>query len=459
MMKETVFMTGLIAAVFTLTANAEPKQPNVVFILVDDMGWTGLSTTMDQGVKESGSDFYLTPNVDRLANEGMVFSRAYSPGPMCTPSRAGILTGKNPAELHMTTPGGGRAQNYQKLVSPDIVKDLPMGETSIAETLKQQGYATAHFGKWHLGQGNPGQHGFDSHDGSTGNDGADECDNTNPKDVFGVTDRAMKFMEEQSAAGKPFYLQLSHYAVHAPVKSLASSNTKFAEISAGKRHSNVEYAAMTHDFDTSVGYLLKKIHDLKLEDHTYIILMSDNGAPGNRRRPENAPLSFGKGTLYEGGIRVPLIIQGPGIKSGTRCSRIVTGCDLFPTICDWAGEKVGEIEGSSLTPLLLNKPSGFKRRNEGLVFHYPHYGMGPLQKPQSAFLIGKYKLLRDLESGVDQLFDLESDISETSDLAKKMPEISKHLSSMLDQRLKQLGAQSPSVNPDFDPRSIKSRPP
>ncbi len=443
----------LLSLLFTSTAFA---QPNIIFILTDDMSWTGTSVQIDEQVAASKSDFYQTPNIEKLASQAMSFSAAYAPGPMCTPSRAGILTGKTPAELHMTTPGGGRAQSYQKLLSADFVRDLPTTKITIAEALKTQGYVTAHLGKWHLGRSNPGDHGFDVHDGATQNtsNGTDD----NPKDVFGITDRAIDFMEEQAEAGKPFYLQLSHYAVHTPIESLEISRKKFQALEPGDRHHSVEYAAMTWDLDTSIGTLLNKIDELGLTKNTYVVLMSDNGGPGNRRQSQNLPLAGGKGSLYEGGIRVPLMVRGPGIEAGSFCRESVTGCDLLPTFCEWAKVPNQEkIEGTSLAPLLAGKDSDFQRSEKALLFHYPHYGLGPIQKPQSAIIAGEYKLIRDLESGDLQLFDLKNDLTESTNIAKKNPEKTEQLATLLDQRLAEVDAQMPTENPDYDPSKEQTR--
>ena len=442
-----------MASLFAITTIA--SKPNLVFIFVDDMGWTGTSVEMIKGNPETKSDFYQTPNIKKLASQGMRFSNAYSPAALCTPSRAAILTGKTPAELHMTTPGGGRVQDYHKLTSPSHTKDLPEKETTIAEALKEQGYATAHLGKWHLGQGNPGEHGFDVHDGSTGNES--EGTESNPKDVFGITERACEFMDEQAKEGRPFYLQLSHYAVHVPVEALDASKEKFSKVQKGERHSNVDYAAMTWDLDASIGTLLNTLDELKLADNTYVVFMSDNGASGNPRKPQNLPLAGGKGSFYEGGIRVPLIVRGPGIEPNAFCRENMTGCDLFPTFCEWAGLPAPEeIEGTSLVPLLEGKPDRFARQEDSLIFHYPHYGHGPAQKPQSAIIVNNYKLFKDLETETVQLFDLESDLSETKDLSKKMPEKAEQLGKLLDKRLKQVDAQRPTKNSNYDPDAESS---
>lgn len=451
-----------IIGLLCLSVLSVGAKPNFVFILVDDMSWTGLSVPMDDREKESQSDFYQTPNIDELAKQGMRFSNAYSPASMCTPSRAAILTGKTPAELHMTAPGGGRPQSYQKLVAPDFIRELPASETTIAEVLKTQGYATAHLGKWHLGNVSPTEHGFDVNDGATANEsgGTDE----NPKDIFGITERAVEFMKENK--DRPFYLQLSHYAVHTPFQCLEKSAEKFSKVRKGTRHTDAEYAAMTWDLDTSVGTLLEQIDDLGLAENTYVILMSDNGGPGNPRQSQNLPLAGGKGTLYEGGIRVPLIVRGPGIQADSFCHENVTGCDLFPTFCEFANVPIiGKLEGVSLVPLLTGSKnfqrslalSGVEGENS-LLFHYPHYGQGPMQKPQSALILENYKIVKDLETGAVQLFDLEKDLSEKTDLSKKLPEKAHELEALLEKRLKQVNAQMPTVNSDYDPSAQSARP-
>lgn len=342
------------------------------------------------------------------------------------------------------------------MIQPTHISEFPAVETTIAEVLKKSGYATAHLGKWHLGGGGPGQHGFDVHDGDTGNETPEDVEG--PKDITGLTERAKKFMEAQAKAGKTFYLQLSHYAVHTPIESQKASQEKFSGMQKGERHSDAEFAAMTWDLDASIGELLDKINELKLTDNTYVVLMSDNGGVGNPRQSQNLPLNGGKGTLYEGGIRVPLIIRGPDIKADSLCREGVTGCDLFPTFCEWA--EISEIEklaGVSLLPLLSGKGK-FQRCEDSLLFHYPHYGLGPAQKPQSALILGKYKLLKELETETLHLFDLEKDISEKNDLADKLPEKTAELDALMTRRLKELDAQMPSKNPDYDPDAKQERP-
>ncbi len=454
--RATAEETGAAAASASVRADATRQElpPSFVFILADDMAWTGLSVASDNRMPESKSDFYQTPHIELLARDGMRFSNAYAPAPMCMPTRASLLTGKSPAQLHMTTPGPAKQTvENRKLIPPRHVNALPTGEITIAEVLRRQNYATAHFGKWHLNGGGPGEHGFDRHDGETGNLGPGAYQDPNPKDIFGMTGRAMSFMEDQVAAGRPFYVQLSHYAVHEPSQALRSTQEAFAGATPGRMHQDVEVAAMTKDFDTSVGMVLKKIQSLGIAQNTYVVFMSDNGAGG---RQVNARLTGGKGSLFEGGIRVPLIVRGPGVPAGSSCHESVIGYDLFSTFCELAGQRssgLSELEGASIVPLLLGKEglAAFERNREELIFHFPHYGQGPRQMPQSAIRIGNFKLLRNYDTGDEQLFDLAHDMGEQTDLALKMPDKRKDLSAKLDAYLAQIKAQLPTVNPNYDP--------
>jgi len=441
-------MRTLLFYALSIASAVLAEKPNIIFIYADDMGWTGTSVEMIQGDPSTKSDFYQTPNLERLAARGMVFSQAYAPASLCTPSRAAVLTGKTPAELHITTPGGGRSAGAEKMQTPKPETSLLKNIPTIGTLLKAEGYATALPGKWHIGRNeHAGMYGFDLHDGATAND----CKGTDadPKEIFSLTERGIRFMEEHVKNGKPFYLQLSHYAVHFPIQSRPESIRSFETRSPGKIHAAANYAGMTWDLDASLGQIFQAVEKLNISENTYIVFMSDNGAQGNRRRPNNTPLFAGKGTLYEGGIRVPLMVCGPGIKSGY-CAEPVSGTDLYATFAKWAGASADSAESKDLTPLLTGNDDAFKRTKD-LLFHYPHYGQGMFQKPQTALIAGHWKLLKDWESDTVQLFNLSEDLGEQNDRSKSNPEKLNEMVSLMDQRLKETDAQLPAENPDYDP--------
>jgi len=429
-------------------------KPNVVLIYADDMGWTGTSVEMIKGNPDSKSDLYQTPNLETLASRGMVFSQAYSPGPMCTPSRAAVLTGRTPAELHITTPGGGRTDGSRKMLTPRPSTQLPDDIPTIGTMLKAEGYATALLGKWHIGRrDHAGQYGFDHHDGPTENDRNGSP--SDPKEIFSLTERGIRFMEENVKAGKPFYLQLSHYAVHAPVQSRQESIDRFSDVLPGSIHEDPNYAGMTWDLDASLGQLFEALEKLNIEDETYVVFMSDNGASGNRSRPDNTPLFAGKGTLYEGGIRVPLIISGPGLNIGYS-STAVSGVDLFVTFAAWAGADIELSDSEDLTPLLIGNPEQFRRKRT-LLFHYPHYGQGQFQRPQTALIIDQWKLFKDWETDTYKLYDLESDLGEKDDLSSEERDVFNNMLAAMNSRLQEVDAQLLSANPDYDPTAEPQR--
>ncbi|UDQ96459.1 sulfatase [Lentisphaerota bacterium WC36G] len=448
MRKKLLFLTGMLA----LNINGQTSNPNFVFILVDDMGWTGSSVQMDDKIKNSISDYYQTPNLEKLASNGVRFSNAYSPAALCSPSRASILTGKSPAQLHITTPGRPKKNSgSRKLIAPQHISEFPESEITIPELLKSKGYVCAHFGKWHLNGGGPEQHGFEISDGNTSNAPNSNFEENNPKDIFGITQRAEEFMAKNVKANKPFYVQLSHYAVHEPIACRNETLHAVEKWQKGNCHNNEKFAAMTKDFDTSVGMVLDKIKELGIADNTYIIFMSDNGAGKKATgRKTNFPLRGGKGSFYEGGIRVPMIICGPEISKNRICREKVIGYDLLPTICQLAKiTKLPEnIEGVSLKPLILS--NGNIKRSKPLLFHFPHYGKGPRQKPQSAIIDGNYKLIYNPEDKSVELYDLSLDISESKNLAKSDSELTSKLKKLLQQRLKEVGAQFTKENSTYN---------
>lgn len=428
------------------TLGVAAERPNIVFMLSDDQSWNGTSVAMHPDLPGSKGDIFHTPNLEKLASQGMRFSAAYAPASVCSPTRISLMTGKSPAALHWTKAAPPEAGH--KLLEPRNVKRISADETTIAELLRGAGYATAHYGKWHIGGGGPEQHGFDESDGDTGNENAFKFHDPNPVDIFGMADRAAAFMEKSSRAGKPFFIQLSWNALHASVNANKATLAKYERALSGRNSRQVSIAAITEDLDSGVGQVLASLDRLGLAGKTFVIYMSDNGASSGKKL-----LAGGKGGMWEGGIRVPFMVRGPAVKANSWCQTRIVGYDLFPTFCEWAGIAPTALpeglEGGSLAGLLANDGRGEVKRPRGeLVFHFPHY-QG--DTPHSAIIDGDLKLLHFYEDNHDELYDLAIDIGERNDLAQHRPAETKRLRDRLDRYLKAVAAQMPTPNPDYDP--------
>ncbi|MFO0909461.1 MAG: sulfatase-like hydrolase/transferase [Isosphaeraceae bacterium] len=430
-------------------------RPNIVFIVGEGHGWSSLSVPSDDTAPASKSNHVRTPNFERLAREGMRFSRFYAPSPRCTPSRAAYFTGVNPAKLGMTFVGVGRSEGGStdpgaKLATPRPVLELPESTTTIAELLKRAGYATAHFGKWHVGRTSPARHGFDDSDGATSNGGPENVENPHPKQLFGMTDRGLAFMKRQVAARRPFYLQLSHYASRRGGDASAEAREAVKAWGSGLDERRLGEAACDFDLDLALGKLLEGINDLGVAGNTFVVFTTDHGSPGR-----NPPLDGGKGSVREGGLRVPLIVRGPGVAAGV-CSHVPAfGADLVPTFAALARVKEAlppDVEGGSLVPLLTNQGKGTVKRPGGEpVVHFPHYDGDPLG-PASALYSGSLKVIHVYETGAVRLFDVERDPGERRDLAPELPDKARQMDNALRDRLKVLGARFPTPNPTYDPK-------
>ena len=433
----------LVLGCATVLRAAADVGPNFVVIMAEAQGWPNTSVMMDDRLSASKSAVFKTPAVERLAREGMRFAYGYALSPRCTPSRAALLTGIGPAALHMTYVGVGRETGPVRtaLIPPEPVLEMPTAVTTVAEMLKGVGYTTAHFGKWHVGRTDPGKHGFDESDGATNNGGPDGVANPNPKQSFGMTERGIAFMRRAQLAGKPFYLQLSHYP-----------NQERKEGGGGNGRDRDTVRADSDEIDKTVMQLLTALDTLGLPGRTYVIYTADHGGQG---RNGNAPLSGGKGAVTEGGLRVPFLIRGPGI-AGNVCSRVpVTACDVLPTIAELAGVRAAlpaAVEGGSLAAVLRDQAGrgNVQRSREELVFHFPHYDMGN-GGPATAILLGDYKLVRNYEKKTQRLFDLENDPGEERDLAAKLPEKAAELDARLTRYLNAVAAQLAQPNPNYDP--------
>lgn len=449
--QQVFFIVGILLLLFACNSTdlskkeneINPTSPNFILILADDQGWNGTSVKMMDNESGSKSDYFETPNLELLAERGMRFSDAYASAPVCAPSRYSIQFGKTPARLSLIRVG---------MNTDHIDHD---GFTSVPKALKKinSQYITAHFGKWGMGS-NPSVFGYDVSDGPTKNKDGNFDNNRSqwehvfkkdPKNIFSLTDRAIEFIDSSKAEEKPFYLQISHYAVHSNVESKEKSYTKFKEKPKGAQQKDLGFAAMTFDLDDGLGRLLKKINELGIEDNTYIIYMSDNGSvpniPGAKKyeKSYNFPLSKGKWDAYEGGVRVPLIVSGPGIKYGTESATPVSGTDLLPTLIELAGNKtipLTEIDGGSFASILLNKKNQqINRAVDGIFFHVPYKNGIALKRPHSAVRKGDYKLIKFQDDKSILLFNLIKDKMEQLNLATLQPEKAKELEKILDSYL------------------------
>ena len=447
--------------------NGSDSKPNIVFILADDLGWSDVNCY--------GHRFHETPNIDRLAAGGMRFTDAYAACPVCSPTRASIMTGKYPARLGLTDwiPGMRSGPRF-KLIMPNFINRLRLEEVTIAEALKGAGYVTGSVGKWHMGHKGflPEDQGFDVNVGGTRfgwPDGGYFLPNKMTlKDMKKgryltdrLTDEGLKFIEANKAPStgsgqaRPFFLYQSYHSVHTPIQAKADYIKKYkAKASPDGKKYHAAYAGMVQSLDEGVGRILDKLRRLKLTRNTAVFFMSDNG--GLRRVTDVRPLREGKGHIYEGGIREPMIVRYPKvIKPASTCSAPVSSVDFFPTILELAGVKFShQIDGVSFAGLLTGSKKTLDR--EAIYWHYPHYS--PQRgKPASAVRAGDYKLIKLYEGDEIELYNLKDDISETTNLAKSQPDRTARMKKMLDDWLKEVKAQFPRHNPKYG-RKTKVRP-
>ena len=445
--------------VMPATSQAQQPSPNFIFILTDDQGWSSTSIGMDDRSPDSKSDYYETPYIDQLAREGMRFTQAYSPASICSPSRRSILLGQTPARLGDETfkEKYDPKKNSVSLTIPRLLKSL------------NKDYRAAHFGKWDLrAEIFPEDMGYDESDGDTRNahgnlmSGGDDkwtdiFVNDDPKRTVSITSRAMNFMERQVNNGQPFYLQVSHYAPHVDIQTRQATLEKYQNKPFGKKHQNPGWAGMLENMDTAVGEILDKVESLGISDNTYIIFMADNGGvefippvpakskllhPDTFDRPtRNYPLRGGKWTLYEGGIRVPFVVKGPGVAPGKMSHVPVGGWDILPTIAELAGYEKHlpeELDGGSFARLLHAGGVGnISRINDYFVFHRYHSSY-----PHSAIVQEGYKLIVFWKTGQAELYQVAAEIGERSNLIKKEPARAKALYRLLTAYLEE-------VNPDL----------
>jgi arylsulfatase A-like enzyme len=459
-------------------------QPNILFILLDDMGWRDLTCY--------GSTFYETPNIDRLAKEGLLFTDAYASCPVCSPTRASVITGKYPARVDLTNYIAGKSSGL--LQCPKYTEALPTTHTSVATALKDGGYQTWHVGKWHLGgEGHePEQFGFEVNVGgcSWGAPGkgyfypwhmpAPGMEDGKEGDYLTdyLTTKAIELIDQRDA-DKPFFMNFCHYAVHTPIQAPADLIAKYEQKARDlgldkmqtvikcekfpslqgrgghvKRRiiqSHAAYAAMIENLDQNIGRLLDALAAAGIAENTAVFFTSDNGglATSEGSPTSNYPLSEGKGWMYDGGVREPLLVRWPKrIEAGTTTDAITTSTDFFPTFLEMAGLPLrpdDHVDGMSILPAL----EGDAKFDRGAIYwHYPHYS-NQGGTPGCSIRRGEWKLIEFFETGGLELYNLKEDIGEHHNLAKKHPELTAELHQMLVEWREEVDATIPQVDPDY----------
>ncbi len=466
-----LFLTALFSAITSaqFSANANEK-PNIVFILADDLGWADLPCY--------GNTFNEAPNIDKLAESAMRFTNAYAACPVCSPTRASIQSGQYPARVGVIDFITGHWRPYEEVIVPkNRTQFLPTEIETLAESLKKAGYATGYFGKWHLGftkETSPENQGYDKvHVHSGGGYYQPKFTPEPEKEYKGrlseiLTDMSVEFMEENKQ--HPFFLFLAHYDVHVQLDADKDLINKYL----GKERKddypgNAVYAAMVEHVDRSVGRIISKLEELNLDKKTMVIFYSDNGGligrfdripllaegslPVYENNPlqfiasSNAPLRAEKGTVYEGGIREPLIVKWPGkIKAGSESKAIVSSVDFYPTFLELAGveKPVQILDGKSLLPELLENKFEPER---AIFWHYPVYHH---EQPMGAVRKGEWKLVENFVTGKFSLYNLRADISEAMDLSEIYPDKTEELKELLKEWQKDVKAEFPVPNPNFD---------
>jgi len=437
------------------------QKPNVIFILADDLGWSQTGAY--------GSAYYQTPNIDRLAREGVRFSDAYTAAPVCSPTRASIMTGKHPARLHLTNFIPGNMRDIYPLTQPEMQQFLPIEEITLGNLFSEQGYHTAMFGKWHLSPVKFGPESlpyYPDKQGFTRQFVIDKpCWTTNPEldphksDQIG--NASVEFI--RTNARSPFFLFASFSAIHDPLVERAESISRWKQVEeSDKPENNPIIAAILARMDANVGKIIDAVDETGLKDNTIIIFYSDNGGLelntvyhydcDTLRLARQTPLREGKGWLYEGGIRVPLIIRWPGvIGEGIVSNEVVSSYDFMPTFRDMLGvDQERDTDGVSILSHLTTREPLSERNH---YWHFPHYHRGP---PSAAVRSGKWKLIEWYEASIMEsdkpafeLYDLENDIAEAVNLADSMKEVTKTLAGDLARWRNEVNAQMPVPNPGY----------
>jgi arylsulfatase A-like enzyme len=429
---------------------AQTKRLNFVFVLLDDLGWRDFGCY--------GNTFHETPNLDRLCADGAKFTNAYAACPVCSPTRASILTGRYPVRFGLTDWIPGRNEPKRAVLQPRTRQELPLEEVTIAELLKPAGYRTATIGKWHLGGDGfePSRQGFDVNVAGTfrghpesyfGPFKLPELEGSSADDY--LTDRltaaAERFIEE-SAGRSPFFLYLPEFAVHLPLQAKKNLVEKYRRKNGGKEYPKPVYAAMLDSVDQGIGRLRAKLKQTGISEETVFIVTSDNGGVTQPRITDNSPLRAGKGHVYEGGIREPLLVYWPGVtKPGVTIDTPVTSVDFLPTLLQLAAQPIPKgIDGVSFVDLLRGRSTD---QNRPLFWHYPHYSPQG-GEPAGAVRAGDWKLIEFFGDGRIELYNLKDDPGERRNLALRQPKKAEQLHELLRTWRKDVGASVPPANPN-----------
>lgn len=497
-MKNRIFIfLAILVYASQVSQSKEYPKPNIVMFYIDDWAWNGTPVRMDSSMDNSRIPVLQMPNVEKLAREGMKFRNAYG-SPQCSPARASVQTGQSNPRNGLTVYMSSKENYYDykseykhfPLIANVADSQLREDALTIAEALEPLGYVSGHIGKWHM-RGDPGKEGYVMHDGDTNNNPGNTLratlnkgepiprrlpkDMSDPKLMFSITAKAMRFIEEQADNKNPFYLQISHYAMHSGRECLEATRQKYVKHpkvqqwykannkdpkTINRKDDPAIWFGMGEDLDGRIGAVINKIKDLGLEDNTYFVVVADNGYRHKELHLEpelKQPLHARKWWLWDGGIRVPMIVKGPGIKPGSEFMGNVINYDFLPTFVDWAGgdsKALKNIDGVSLVKYMEGAQPDQAFLNRYLYFHYPHYRSAI---PHSAVVTGKYKVIHFYDQpDIPMLFDTSVDLGEVENIAAMFPdEHKKILGSMMDY-LNHVGARIPKSNPNFNASIYKA---
>ncbi len=473
---------NILMIFITVTYVSAQKSPNIVMFYIDDWAWNGSPIAMNESMENSFMPILEMPNLEKLANQGMKFTNAYG-SPQCAPARVSLQTGQTSARSGYTLVLGKQNDDYYDTrvkyrnlpVVPNVADEsLDVDALTIPEALKPFGYVSAHIGKWHM-YSDPGAEGYVLHDGDTDNNPGTPKDPNiaanDPKLMFSITEKAIGFIEEQVKEEKPFYLQISHYAMHRGTQCLEETRQKYANHPLVqdyyKKHGKkvqgnndpAIWLGMGEDLDGRLGAVLDKLKELGIDDNTYVVVVSDNGyrhdelgiTPGLKQA-----LHGHKWWAWQGGIRVPMIVKGPTVKRDSEFKGNVANYDFLPTFVDWAGgnsKEMNDIDGVSLASYMSGEKPKQRFLNRNLYFHVPHYRQ---EIPHSAIISGSTKVMHFYESpNIPMMFDLSKDAGEVSNIARQHPKRHKQLYGEMMKYLDDVDARIPKMNPEYDPAVYK----